>query len=66
MEIIERIDAGEIEIGQEVYYQGSWLPAGWYKVTGWFLNGRGKMCLEYGGRVHTHSRFEKLQVRTQS
>lgn len=49
------LKAMDVEIGDVLIHNGE-------RVTGWFVNGNGKMVLEHGGRYHTYYRSERIVV----
>lgn len=51
--------AGDVNVGDVLVTE-----TGNHRVTGWYVNGRGRMVLEYADRWHTHSPNEQLTLAT--
>lgn len=51
--------AGDIQVGDILDRDGNL-----HRVTGWYVDGRGKMMVEFGGRWHTYNTNDRLRVRT--
>src|SRR5262245_37560830 len=48
-----RIKAADVELGDMIEGQ---------RVTGWFIDGKGRFMIEYAGRWNVHSHLERLEV----